>query len=69
MMLKAQDDGCGICDRPFAETGGQINVDHCHRTGEVRGLLCRACNLGIGHFDDSIDALQSAITYLQRHAA
>ncbi|MET7351555.1 endonuclease VII domain-containing protein [Streptomyces mirabilis] len=68
-MLKAQDDQCGICDRSFAETGGQINVDHCHRTGKVRGLLCRSCNLGIGHFDDNLDVLQRAIAYLRRQAA
>ncbi|WP_225102842.1 endonuclease domain-containing protein [Streptomyces sp. CoH27] len=54
---------------PSPRNGGQINVDHCHRTSKVRGLLCRACNLGIGHFDDNLDVLRNAIVYLQRHAA
>jgi hypothetical protein len=63
-MLDAQDDRCAICSRPFAEAGHQINVDHCHRTGVIRGLLCRACNLGLGHFDDNVQTLQNAIAYL-----
>jgi hypothetical protein len=66
-LLMAQDGQCGICNRPFAETGAQINVDHCHRTGAIRGLLCRACNLGLGHFDDNLETIQKAITYLQLH--
>lgn len=44
---------------------GASHVDHCHSTGKVRGLLCRACNFGIGFFRDSVPRLKSAISYLE----
>lgn len=39
-------------------------VDHCHETGEVRGILCRACNVGIGHLGDSKERIWNAYKYL-----
>lgn len=59
--LFAQQEGrCAICgDRPEV-----LNVDHCHSTGRVRGLLCTPCNLGIGYFRDSPSALGRAVDYL-----
>jgi len=67
-------------DRLLAEQGGRCAVcgadspgekgwhgDHDHRTGRVRGVLCRACNLGLGFFRDSEAALLLAVGYLRRH--
>jgi hypothetical protein len=51
---------CKICKRKT-----ELFVDHNHKTDEVRGLLCRKCNLGIGYLEDNIDSLISAIKYLQ----
>ena len=52
---------CQICgDSPDYS----LHVDHCHKTGKTRGLLCRTCNLGIGYFKDSTELLQIAIEYL-----
>lgn len=41
-------------------------VDHNHKTGKIRSTLCRKCNLGLGHFDDDLEKLQSAIKYLSK---
>jgi hypothetical protein len=65
-MRRAQNYRCGICCKKIS--GGEV-VDHCHESGKVRELLCRHCNLGLGHFDDSEEVLQNAIYYLRRHIA
>lgn len=54
---------CAICHEPLVV----VNVDHCHKTGKVRGLLCSLCNLGVGKLRDDINILKSAIEYLNRH--
>lgn len=56
---------CGICG-DFYE--GDMQLDHCHVTGKVRGSLCRACNTGLGLFRDDPARLASAIDYLKKHA-
>tara|TARA_R110000737_G_scaffold64473_5_gene92197 strand:+ start:1625 stop:2062 length:438 start_codon:yes stop_codon:yes gene_type:complete len=55
---------CQICGTDKCDTGNKLSVDHCHETGDVRGILCRACNTGIGHLKDSPDLLREAIRYL-----
>lgn len=65
----AQEGKCAICGVEAAvdATGRQrLYVDHCHDSGKVRGLLCKHCNVGLGNFRDSIDALLSAVRYLQK---
>lgn len=64
-ILLAQGGGCAICGTP-APTSKDFAVDHDHKTGEVRGLLCDKHNLGIGLFDDSPDLLLDAIAYLKK---
>jgi len=44
--------------------GNKAHLDHCHTTGKIRGFLCQKCNHGLGLFNDSIQALKSAIEYL-----
>ncbi len=62
---------CAICSQPETEKrGGKtkwLAVDHDHSTGAVRGLLCTACNKGIGLLQDSVAVLTSAIAYLKVH--
>lgn len=55
---------CAICHEPNYD-GRRLVVDHCHDTGKVRGLLCNACNGGIGLLKDSVLRLESAINYLK----
>jgi Recombination endonuclease VII len=61
-FLARQRGACAICMKPSAQT---LCVDHCHATGKVRGLLCRKCNLGIGHLGDDPNLLRAAIGYLE----
>lgn len=58
---------CGICNKTETEAGRRLAVDHCHKTGRVRGLLCGNCNRGIGNLQENIITLQSAINYLRRN--
>lgn len=69
-VLEAQGGGCGICGTPNADRKGQrrLHVDHDHRTGDFRGLLCARCNTALGKFDDNVDILQKAIVYLQKNS-
>ena len=41
-------------------------IDHCHKTGNVRGLLCRRCNVALGHLDDDVSKILSLAKYLSR---
>ena len=64
-MAAAQDHKCRICERPTAkERYGKLAIDHCHDTGEVRGLLCMNCNTALGMFRDSPRVLLRAAQYL-----
>lgn len=67
-MLIAQNCQCKICKKQHdpSEKRGRLYVDHCHESGEIRGLLCGACNKGLGCFGDDIDRLYSAISYLAK---
>jgi Recombination endonuclease VII len=63
--LNAQNGCCAICGAAKSnDVGWQFHVDHDHATGTVRGLLCQACNVGLGHFDDRVDLLERAMRYL-----
>jgi hypothetical protein len=67
-LQQTQDSRCAICKTPFAATGPYgRHIDHEHVIGgKVRGLLCRGCNSGIGHFKDNPELLRAAAAYLER---
>lgn len=60
---------CAICaGPPLQGNGNRLVVDHCHRTGKVRALLCARCNKGIGHLKDDPDLVRKALMYLEKHS-
>lgn len=66
-MLRLQGGMCDVCRVTEPGAPGTWNVDHCHATGEIRGILCRDCNLLLGHAKDSPLILELAAGYLLRH--
>ena len=62
-MKIEQDNKCAICNSQF----NILAVDHCHVTGNVRGLLCNNCNNGLGRFKDNKQFLENAIKYLEKY--
>jgi len=62
ILSAEQEDKCAIC-----KTGCPDNLDHDHKTGLVRGVLCLKCNMGLGYFEDNPDYLAAAIIYLREH--
>lgn len=59
-LLDKQNGVCAICGESF----DKLCVDHDHKTGQVRGLLCDKCNKGLGQFNDDVNKLARAIQYL-----
>ena len=60
-MEKEQGNSCAICQRKV----DKLYVDHCHTSGQIRGLLCMNCNTALGHFQDNKETLNKAIQYLE----
>jgi hypothetical protein len=60
-MVEAQGGTCAVCDQK------PEHVDHDHRTGKVRGVLCFNCNQALGNVRDDAAVLQELISYLRRH--
>lgn len=55
---------CQICKNPCSSRQF-LSVDHCHKTGKVRGLLCVKCNTALGMLNDNVSYFKSAIEYLK----
>lgn len=64
-MLIDQNNKCKICNRHANDLPKNLDVDHDHITGKVRGLLCGKCNMGIGYFQDNIEIINNALLYIK----
>lgn len=64
-ILKQQEGSCAICGG-INKNGKRLAVDHCHKTGKIRGLLCNKCNSVLGWAGDKIAVLAGAIKYLDK---
>lgn len=72
-LAEAQDHLCAICRSPESARGRggnlrRLSVDHCHRSGATRELLCLKCNILIGNADDNPEILEAAASYLRKHS-
>ncbi|MDE2441646.1 MAG: endonuclease VII domain-containing protein [Betaproteobacteria bacterium] len=68
-LWDAQDGCCAVCGaqlEPRGRTKKSAAIDHNHATGEVRGILCRGCNTGIGNLRDDPEIIKAAAEYLIR---
>jgi hypothetical protein len=63
-MLELQEYKCLICSKQIDMSSP---IDHCHNRSFVRGILCRGCNIGLGHFLDNPQILRNAAEYLEFH--
>lgn len=58
---------CAICNGEPTGRWKTLHIDHDHKTGQVRGLLCNECNTALGMFRDSADLLRKAAEYLEQY--
>ena len=63
LMLEKQKLKCAVC---YCDDPGKLgwNVDHCHTTGKIRGILCAQCNFSLGRLKDNPIIALSAAVYL-----
>lgn len=68
-MLVKQDNKCAICSTSFAKKTSKWSacLDHDHRTGKVRDILCSRCNSTLGYLEDSAELTTAIADYIQRH--
>ena len=63
-MFDEQNGKCKICNK--TQDYKLLAVDHCHSTGEIRGLLCNNCNVALGLLQEQESIIQSMISYLKK---
>lgn len=67
-LFDLQQGKCQICGIDYStQRKYRLAVDHCHKTGKVRGLLCITCNLAVGWLENSGEHLNEALAYIERH--
>jgi len=64
-LLEFQGGKCALCSKPIDELRRRMNIDHDHKNGKVRGILCSGCNTGLGQLGDNVEGLKKALYYLE----
>ena len=72
-QLEYQGGRCACCGKVLLISKDHTNpdaavVDHCHDSNELRGIICHACNVGIGKLGDTQESVERAVDYLSRRA-
>lgn len=67
ILLNKQKSKCAICKTESKKFKKGLFVDHDHKNGKIRGLLCVKCNSALGKFEDDIELLKEAIKYLDKN--
>jgi hypothetical protein len=65
-LLKEQGGKCAACGTHDPGSVKGWHVDHCHKNGGIRGILCATCNIALGQVNDSVERLEALIKYLGR---
>ena len=58
-LLWEQHGRCALCGQP-----AELNIDHCHETGRIRGLLCFKCNTALGQLGDTPSSIREVLEYV-----
>jgi len=67
-LLAKAESRCEICGSDGSNSHhGRLCIDHCHKSGSIRGLLCDACNKKLGAVGDTLEAIMPFVSYLKRH--
>lgn len=64
-LISKQMGSCGICKNPISFETNTAQVDRCHATGKIRGVLCFRCNTALGGFEDNLLVMENAGKYLR----
>lgn len=69
-MSSSQNDTCAICPKSKIHKNKKLSVDHNHKTGKIRGLLCDNCNRALGFLeaDNGVSLFEKAIDYIKSHS-
>lgn len=70
LLYEKQKGVCAVCGKPeiaknVAEIARLLSIDHNHKTGKIRGLLCMSCNVFLGHLEKNSGLISQALAYLK----
>lgn len=66
ILFESQENKCAICKSNTSGKPG-FSIDHNHKTGSIRGILCNTCNLILGQLNDDTSILESMLLYLKKY--